>query len=95
VLGEVPRERSGMAGGALNTFRQLGFALGVAVFGTIFADRVSDGHGQPAAFADGLNATLVLASVTALVAGVLVLLVVRHHATANDAPPPLVDARRS
>ncbi|WP_328475829.1 MFS transporter [Actinoplanes sp. NBC_00393] len=76
VLGAVPRERSGMAGGALNTFRQLGFALGVAVFGTIFANRVSDGHGQPAAFADGLNAMLTVAAVLAVIAALLVLAVV-------------------
>ncbi|GIF12771.1 MFS transporter [Actinoplanes teichomyceticus] len=79
VLGQVPRERSGMAGGALNTFRQLGFALGVAVFGTIFADHVADGHGQPAGFAAGLNATLLVAAGTAALAGVLVLLFVRHR----------------
>ncbi|MFG1604011.1 MFS transporter [Actinoplanes sp. NPDC049265] len=84
VLAEVPRERSGMAGGALNTFRQLGFALGVAVFGTIFADRVSDGHGRPAAFADGLDATLTVAAAVALIAGVLVLAVVRHRATTTE-----------
>jgi MFS family permease len=83
VLAEVPRERSGMAGGALNTFRQLGFALGVAVFGTIFADRVSNGHGRPAAFADGLNATLVVASVVALAASALVLAAVRHRTPAH------------
>ncbi|GAA2701608.1 MFS transporter [Actinoplanes palleronii] len=86
VLAEVPRERSGMAGGALNTFRQLGFALGVAVFGTIFANKVSAGHGQPAAFADGLNAILLVASGTALVAGVLVLIFVRHRVTHAEEP---------
>ncbi|WP_255658160.1 MFS transporter [Actinoplanes sp. L3-i22] len=83
VLAEVPRERSGMAGGALNTFRQLGFALGVAVFGTIFADRIADAHGQPAGFADGLNATLYVAGGTALVAAVIVLALVRRRATAH------------
>jgi hypothetical protein len=76
-----------MAGGALNTFRQLGFALGVTVFGTIFADRVADAHGQPAGFADGLNATLLLAAVVAAAAGLLVLVFVRHHAApAHPAP---------
>ncbi|GLW31852.1 MFS transporter [Actinoplanes regularis] len=88
VLGEVPRERSGMAGGALNTFRQLGFALGVAVFGTIFADRVSDAHGRPAGFADGLDATLLVAGATAAVAGLLVLVLVRHHAAPAQAAVP-------
>jgi EmrB/QacA subfamily drug resistance transporter len=95
VLGEVPRERSGMAGGALNTFRQLGFALGVAVFGTIFADKVSDGHGQPAAFADGLNATLTVASAIALVAGVLVLVMVRRSATPSGSASTVSQAAPS
>ncbi|WP_043511231.1 MULTISPECIES: MFS transporter [unclassified Actinoplanes] len=85
VLAEVPRERSGMAGGALNTFRQLGFALGVAVFGTIFADRIGAAHGRPAGFADGLHQTLYVAAGTALVAAVVVLAVVRRRA---DTPAP-------
>ncbi|MYV99626.1 MFS transporter [Streptomyces sp. SID3343] len=36
ALGAVPPHRAGMAGGALNTFRQLGFALGIAVVGVVF-----------------------------------------------------------
>jgi EmrB/QacA subfamily drug resistance transporter len=36
ALGAVPRERSGMASGAVNTARQLGFAVGIAVLGTVF-----------------------------------------------------------
>nr|AVR52589.1 multidrug MFS transporter [Streptomyces sp. FXJ1.235] len=40
ALASVPPERGGMAGGAVNTFRQLGFALGIAVFGVIFQDRI-------------------------------------------------------
>ncbi len=39
ILTTVPPERAGMAGGALNTFRQLGFALGVAVTGVVFQGR--------------------------------------------------------
>ncbi|MFF3328064.1 MFS transporter [Streptomyces sp. NPDC002888] len=35
ALAAVEPERAGMAGGAVNTFRQLGYALGVAVFGTV------------------------------------------------------------
>ncbi|MET9381763.1 MFS transporter [Streptomyces sp. NPDC002928] len=40
ALASVPPERGGMAGGAVNTFRQLGFALGIAVFGVIFQSRI-------------------------------------------------------
>lgn len=36
ALDAVPRERSGMASGAVNTARQLGFAIGIAVLGTVF-----------------------------------------------------------
>ncbi|MFI6846086.1 MFS transporter [Kitasatospora sp. NBC_00085] len=38
AMSAVPPERGGMAGGALNTFRQLGQALGIAVFGLILDD---------------------------------------------------------
>ncbi|NEB05398.1 MFS transporter [Streptomyces sp. SID13726] len=42
ALAAVPAERSGMAGGAVNTFRQLGYALGVAVCGTVLTSRMRD-----------------------------------------------------
>lgn len=35
ALAAVPPERAGMGGGAVNTVRQLGYALGVAVAGTV------------------------------------------------------------
>ncbi|MET9891114.1 MFS transporter [Streptomyces sp. NPDC006465] len=42
ALAAVPPERAGMAGGAVNTVRQLGYALGVAVFGTVLTSRMQD-----------------------------------------------------
>lgn len=42
ALAAVPPERSGMAGGAVNTFRQLGYALGIAVYGTVLTSRMRD-----------------------------------------------------
>ncbi|MEU3462162.1 MFS transporter [Streptomyces sp. NPDC006733] len=61
ALASVPPHRAGMASGAVNTFRQLGYALGVAVFGTIVASRmetslsgtVPDAHGTARALAGG------------------------------------------
>ncbi|WP_225826059.1 MFS transporter [Streptomyces naphthomycinicus] len=41
ALAAVPAERSGMAGGAVNTVRQLGYALAVAVFGTVLTSRMT------------------------------------------------------
>ena len=83
VLAAVPPERSGMAGGALNTFRQLGFALGVAVFGAVFEHQAGAGGGEPA-FVGGLTATVTVAGATALAAGLLVLILVRGRSAATD-----------
>lgn len=39
AMAAVPPERGGMAGGAVNTARQLGFALGIAALGSVFSVR--------------------------------------------------------
>ncbi|MFD9466135.1 MFS transporter [Streptomyces sp. NPDC060027] len=49
ALAAVPPERAGMAGGAVNTVRQLGYALGVAVFGTVLTSRMQDTVSRDAA----------------------------------------------
>ncbi|HWG16108.1 MAG TPA: MFS transporter, partial [Streptosporangiaceae bacterium] len=41
TLEAVPRPRSGMASGAINTFRQIGYALGIAAFGSLFASHIT------------------------------------------------------
>jgi EmrB/QacA subfamily drug resistance transporter len=46
----VPPERGGMAAGAVNTMRQLGFAFGIAALGSVFTARASGvlaDHGVP------------------------------------------------
>ncbi|MDH6111274.1 EmrB/QacA subfamily drug resistance transporter [Kitasatospora sp. MAP12-15] len=40
AMASVPTERGGMAAGAANTSRQLGNALGIAVLGAVFQDKV-------------------------------------------------------
>jgi MFS family permease len=57
ALSVVPRERSGMAAGINDTFRQVGVSVGVAVWGAIFvgtgADKVRDlASGTPIASGD-------------------------------------------
>ncbi len=60
ALAHVPGPRAGMAGGAVNTFRQLGMALGIAALGTLFTHRIADvvsadsAVTDPATLADGL-----------------------------------------
>jgi EmrB/QacA subfamily drug resistance transporter len=43
AVGVVPHRSAGMASGINTTFRQVGVAAGIAVFGTLFATRLTDG----------------------------------------------------
>ncbi|WP_405899407.1 MFS transporter [Streptomyces sp. NBC_00727] len=65
ALAAVPPERAGMAGGAVNTFRQLGYAFGVAVLGTVLTARMGESldDGQSHALAGGGAAGLRAAGV--------------------------------
>ena len=47
ALGSVPVEKSGVGSGVLNTFRQVGGALGIAVMGAIVASYVDLGSRPP------------------------------------------------
>jgi EmrB/QacA subfamily drug resistance transporter len=59
ALGAVPVQRGGMAAGAVNTARQLGYAIGIALLGTVFSVRAAstlrhDGLSQASSLAHGL-----------------------------------------
>lgn len=80
AMSSVPHQRAGMAGGALNTFRQLGYALGIAVLGTVFASTASakPGADMRASVATNLDHVFTLAGVIGLVGAAVVLLLVRR-----------------
>jgi EmrB/QacA subfamily drug resistance transporter len=61
VLGAVPPERSGMASGAVTTFRQLGYVVAVAVFGVVFSNRLDSSVDASDAVPDGSPASGLLA----------------------------------
>jgi EmrB/QacA subfamily drug resistance transporter len=81
ALGSVPVEKSGVGSGVLNTFRQLGGALGIAVMGAIVASYVDLGQGRPdpAAFIDGFQAALLVSAGFAAVGAVVSAATVRSH----------------
>ena len=94
AMGAVPVAKAGVGSGVLNTFRQVGGALGIAVMGAILTAQqtgaLADGKTHPEAFLDGFSTTLRVAAVVAFVAaGVAALLVrkVRHaeHAALQEA----------
>lgn len=84
----VPPERAGMAGGAVNTFRQLGLTLGIALFGAVFTSRLravtSGGGSLRAAYASGLDRISLYAAAGALVGAVAVFATLRS--SGQDAP---------
>jgi MFS transporter, DHA2 family, methylenomycin A resistance protein len=64
LLGSVEKSRSGIAAGVLNSTRQTGSVLGVALFGSLV--------GQSGAFIAGLHASLVISACLLLAAGAVI-----------------------
>ena len=66
VLSSVPRNRSGVAGGTLNTLRQTGSAIGVALFGSLLARGDGFVPGVHASFAIAVGLALAVAALAPL-----------------------------
>ncbi len=81
ALGSVPVEKSGVGSGVLNTFRQVGGALGIAVMGAIVASYVDLGEGRPdpSSFIDGFQVALRVSAVFALIGAVVAVTTIRKH----------------
>lgn len=60
AVGVVDVQRSGMASGVNTTFRQVGIAVGIAVYGSVFSSRMTASHGS---YADALNGVIWVAPV--------------------------------
>ncbi|MFC7550919.1 MFS transporter [Plantactinospora sp. GCM10030261] len=89
AMAAAPVERSGMAAAALNTARQLGFALGVAALGTVFAHRLApDPLTDRAATAAALSEALLAAGCVGLAGAGVVALLMRGGTTHPGAPAP-------
>jgi EmrB/QacA subfamily drug resistance transporter len=76
MVSVLPVERSGLASGINNTFRQTGIAAGIAGLGAIFQRHDPDAAG----FAAGLNDVFLVAAVTAALGAVAAVLLIRVRA---------------
>lgn len=77
----VPVQRSGMASGINTTFRQIGIAVGIAAYGTMFSATIREHHvgGIGAGYAIAMNDLLLTSGVVALAGAAASLLLLRHH----------------
>lgn len=78
LVNSVPAERAGTASGVLNTSRQLGGALAVAIFGTLVA--------QQATLLPGLQLSLVIATVVMLTSALFSLGLKGEQTTSSPSP---------
>jgi EmrB/QacA subfamily drug resistance transporter len=80
AMSSVPVDKAGVGSGVLNSFRQLGGSLGVALMGAILASYVTAPPRSPLAaqqFVDGLHSALLVAAAITFAAAVTAVVMVR------------------
>jgi EmrB/QacA subfamily drug resistance transporter len=82
ALGSVPVAKAGVGSGILNTFRQVGGALGIAVMGAIVASQIHVTPGNPsfvAEFMSGFSTALQVAAAIAFAGAVAAAVLIRKY----------------
>jgi Na+/melibiose symporter-like transporter len=90
AMGSVPVDQAGVGSAVLNSMRQVGGSLGIAVMGAIVASQVDGAPGTPQAlqgFITGFQHALVVASLIALAGAVLAVATVRKYRHAETPVP--------
>jgi EmrB/QacA subfamily drug resistance transporter len=82
AIGSVPVAKAGVGSGVLNTFRQVGGALGIALMGAIVASQIHVGPRNPAfvsQFMDGFSAALLVAAAIAFAGALAAAVLIRKY----------------
>jgi EmrB/QacA subfamily drug resistance transporter len=90
AMGSVPIDKAGVGSAVLNSMRQVGGSLGIAVMGAIVASQVNAPPGTPQAaqgFISGFQHALVVASLIALAGAFLAVATVRKYRHAETPVP--------
>ena len=88
AMGSVPVDKAGVGSGVLNSFRQLGGSLGIALMGAILASYVTAPPRSPLGaqqFVDGLHAALLVAAAITFAAAILAVALVRTRSEVEHA----------
>ncbi|MGH3104150.1 MAG: MFS transporter [Gaiellaceae bacterium] len=87
VLSGVPVDKSGVGSAVLNSCRQVGGSLGIALMGAIVAHGIG-GRQTPEAFVDGFSTGLLVAALIAFAGALVAATMVRTHARHGEAVAP-------
>jgi EmrB/QacA subfamily drug resistance transporter len=93
AMGAAPVDKAGVASGVLNTFRQVGVALGIAVMGAILANRAAaaarNGADPAHAFVHGLTVGMRISALICFSAAIAAAVLVRayRHGEQAEAMP--------
>jgi predicted MFS family arabinose efflux permease len=82
AIGSVPVAKAGIGSGVLNTFRQVGGALGIAVIGAIVASQIHVPPGTPGfpeQFMDGFSTALRVAAAIAFTGAIAAAVLIRKY----------------
>jgi EmrB/QacA subfamily drug resistance transporter len=94
AMGAAPVDKAGVASGVLNTFRQVGVALGIAITGAIVVNRATAyatshiGTSRPEAFVYGLTFAMKVSALICLGAAVAAAVLVRRYRHAEPSEQP-------
>jgi EmrB/QacA subfamily drug resistance transporter len=91
AMGAAPVAKAGVASGVLNTFRQVGVALGIALTGAIVANRAAaaaaGGASPPEAFVHGLTFAMRISAAICLGAAIVAATLVRRYRHVEASQP--------
>jgi len=91
AMGAAPVDKAGVASGVLNTFRQVGVALGIGIMGAIITNRAAaaaaDGASPPQAFVHGLTFGMRVSAVICFGGAIAAATLVRRYRHAEASQP--------
>ena len=88
AMGSVPVDKAGVGSGVLNSFRQVGGSLGIALMGAILLSYAHPTHSKQVAaqqFVNGLHAALAVSAVITFAAAAVAIVLVRTRAAVEHA----------
>jgi EmrB/QacA subfamily drug resistance transporter len=86
AMSGVPVDKAGVGSAVLNSFRQVGGSLGIALMGAIMANEIGDRR-APEAFVDGFSSALLVAALIAFAGAIVAAALVRSHGHHGVAAP--------